>query len=81
VAWLLLFDGTKVAVPYNKAATIYQILMGNSEIQPDKSGEYATDEDFKASEEYKKKAAFILRVKEVQFEDNKATKRPRPWEK
>lgn len=65
--WLIMVDGTRMKVGYNKAAKIYQVLIGNAELDP-------KDPDFK------RKEAFLLKVKEVQFEDGKSKKGPRPWE-
>lgn len=68
MAWLILVDGTKQKVDYNKAATIYQILIGNKELEKD-------DPD------YQKKEEFLLKVKQVKFDDGHKAKNSRPWEK
>lgn len=68
MARLILVDGKVVEVDYNKAATIYQILQGNKELDKD-------DPDFAKKEE------FLLKVKEVKFDDGHSAKSDRPWEK
>lgn len=68
MAWLILVDGSKMKVDYNRAATIYQALTGKKELD-------------KKDPDFKKKEEFLLKVKEVQFDDDKTNKGPRPWEK
>lgn len=86
MAWLVLVDDTRMEVGYNQAAKIYAILKGDKEIEPTNKDEYIVNgvymqSMFEASDEYKNKEAFLLKVKKVEFEDGKTANGPRPWEK
>ena len=67
MAWLILKDGTKKPVDYNKAATIYQLLQGKKELD-------RKDPDFK------KKRDFLSQVKDVEFDKPKPSG-PKPWDR
>jgi len=68
VAKLLLKDGTVLEVDYNRAATIRQLLDGETMLDP-KDPEYA------------RKKTFLERVQDVHFDDITYAKQARPWEK